>query len=166
MNIKEHRARCVGNVGNMCGAMAKVPYQPCIYGAEGQLSLLRTFSCTRYVIEDPFHFGAGEVGVYHEACFLPDHFFVAGGFQAIAIISGTAVLPYDSVMNRFTGFTVPYDRCLPLVGDADGGNMPAFQSGFGNGFCGYAYLAAPDLSGIMFHPSRLRKELCEFFLRH
>ena len=50
---------------------------------------------------------------------LLDQTFMAGCPQALTEISRAAILPNDSVADRFASLTIPHDRCLSLIRDAD-----------------------------------------------
>src|SRR4051794_20379007 len=67
-------------------------------------------------------------------------------------------------MNRLTGFAIPEDGGLALVGYADGGDIGGFHSGFGQSSFGDTELRLPDFIGVMLDPAGLRKELFEFLL--
>ena len=82
------------------------------------------------VVEDPLHFGAGEVRVNHQAGGLADVFFHAVALELLADLGGTAALPDDSVINRLAGFTLPDDGGFTLVGDTDRRDFIGADIGF------------------------------------
>ena len=77
---------------------------------------------------------------------------------------GAAALPDDGIVDGHSGFPVPQDRSLALVGDADGGKVGGADVALGNDLHHHGVLAGPDLHGVMFHPALFRVELGELFL--
>ena len=71
------------------------------------------------MIENPLHFGAGEVRVNHQTGVVADVIFHAVTLQAFADFGGTAALPDNRVINRFAGFTFPDDGGFTLVSNTD-----------------------------------------------
>jgi hypothetical protein len=82
------------------------------------------------VVEDPLHFGAGEIRVNHQTGGAAHVLFHAVALQLFADFCGTAALPDDSVVNRLTGFAFPDNRRFTLVGDTDRGNLVGTDIGF------------------------------------
>ena len=42
-----------------------------------------------------------------------------GCTQALTEVSGAAILPNDGIADRLASLTIPHDRCLSLIRDAD-----------------------------------------------
>src|SRR6185312_145359 len=82
----------------------------------------------------------------------------------IAVTRRSPVLPNNGIIHRVAGFAVPYNGGFPLVGDAYGANVFPVNAHFGSSLGGYTGLRRPNFRGIVFHPTRLRKNLRKFFL--
>src|SRR5277367_6681786 len=89
---------------------------------------------------------------------------VAGKFHHSVLDTG--VLPNDGVVNGDTGFAIPDDGGLTLVGDTDGSDVfranPALLHRLSHHFVN----APPDFFGIVFHPAGFRINLLVFLLRN
>ena len=120
MNIIEHGAAGIGLIRHMHGALRQAPDQPGVNGAEEELSPLRPFSGPRHIVQQPLNLGAGEVGVRHKAGLLPDLVGKALRHQIVDNVRRAAALPDYGVGDGVPCVLVPYNRCLALVGDADG----------------------------------------------
>ena len=166
MDIEHQGAGGVGDVGDVMLPPAEAPEQPAVDGAEGQPAGFGLLPRPRDMIQDPAQFGAGEVGIEHQAGLLLKQFRPALTAQLVAHPGSAAVLPDDRVINRIPALPVPYHRRLPLVGDADGGDIPRAQPGLLQRLPGHLELRIPNFQRIMLHPPRLRKYLAEFLLRH
>src|SRR6185503_10647358 len=101
----------------------------------------------------------GKVGVDNQAGAFADEVFVAVALEAIAVVWRAAILPDDRVVDGNSGLTIPHDRRLSLVGDADGGNVSRAQVRAPERLCCDRDLRRPDLAGIMLNPARTRKHL-------
>src|SRR3982750_1395484 len=91
---------------------------------------------------------------------------MASSFQFITVGSGTTILPYDRIINWFAGLAVPYYCCFPLIGNANTQYLPHGDISLGNCFGKRAILRAPDLFGVVLHPSGFWENLPEFLLCH
>ena len=67
-------------------------------------------------------------------------------------------------MNGRAGRAVPHDRGFPLVGDADSRDVARRETCFHEYLTRGIELRLPDLQRVVLHPSRLGKDLLEFFL--
>src|ERR1700749_3766658 len=76
------------------------------------------------------------------------------------------VLPDDRVVDWMTGFTIPDNGGLTLVGNADSGNRRAIQARTRDGLGGDPCLGRPDFLRVVLDPTRLRINLSKFLLRH
>ena len=164
MDVVEHRPGGVGAVGDVPGTPGEVPDQPGVDRPEGEPSFLRHPPGARYIIEDPGDLGPREVGIRNKSRLLPDERSQPLRFQAVAGGGGAAVLPDDGVMDRPARGALPDHRRLPLIGDAEGGDVGGAQARFPKGQRRHAGLGFPYLQGIVLHPAGLRVVLAEFLL--
>ncbi len=116
------------------------------------------------MIQQPLEFGAGKIRVHHQAGFFADDFLVAAGLELIAGGGCAPILPDNGWCKRNAARPIPKDGGFPLVGNTDGANVAWCEPGLRHGFTRDPQLAAPDFSGVMFDPSRLRKVLGKFLL--
>ena len=123
VDVEQHRARRVADVGDVRRAIREVPHEPAVDRAERQLAGLGPRARAGHVVEDPRDLGAGKVGVDDQARAFPDQVLMAVAFQAIADIRGPAVLPDDGVVDRLAGLAIPDHGGLALVRDADAGDV-------------------------------------------
>ena len=128
MNIEEHGAGGIADVGGMEFALRQFPDQPGIHGTEGEFAGLGEGAGAGDVIEDPGDFRRGEIGVDQQSGALLDQRLAAIAAKALAEIGGAAILPDDRVVDGLTGLAVPDDRGLALVGDADRSNVGGARS--------------------------------------
>ena len=163
VDIEQHRAGGVGDVGHMDLAAGELPDEPGVHGAEAELARLGLLAGAGHVVQDPADLGAGEVGVDDEACLLTDEIGLVP--EGVAELGGAAVLPDDGVIHGFARLGVPDDGGLPLVGDADAGDALAVDAHLGDGLGDDGGLGGPDLHRIVLHPPRLREILGELHLR-
>ena len=164
--VVKHRARGVAGVGDVRGAAGQFPNQPTVHRAEGQLAGAGFGACAFHIFQQPSDLGGGKISVQHEAGLAADQWRFASGAEAIAFLGGAAILPHDRVVNGLAGFAVPQQRGLPLVGDADGGNVGGIELGFFDSGLGGGELGFPDGIGVMLHPAGFGENLREFLLRH
>ena len=163
VDIEQHRAGGVGDVGHMDLAAGELPDKPGIHGAEAEFSGLGLLAGAGHVVQDPADLGAGEVGVDDEARLLADEISLVP--QGVAELGGAAVLPDDGVVHGLAGFRVPDDGGFPLVGNADAGDVQAVDAHFGDGLGDDGRLGRPDFHRVVLHPARFREILGELHLR-
>ena len=60
--------------------LCQFPDQPCLHGSEEQLASLGSLSGAFNVVEQPFSFRSGEVGVDHQSCLLAEGINQSLGF--------------------------------------------------------------------------------------
>ena len=166
IDIEEHGPAGVGVVGHMDLATGELPDQPGLHGAEEQIAPLCFFPCAGDIFQNPAELGAGEIGIDHEACFLPDGVGEAFRLQGITIFAGPAALPHDGVAHGLAGGFVPDDGGFPLVGDADGGDVRGVGADDGHGLFRHLQLGGEDLVCVVFHPAGPGEDLGEFLLSH
>ena len=153
VDIEYHGAACVGAVRHMGLAAGEVPDEPGFHGAEQQLSPLRLLRRSGHVFQDPPELGAGEIGVDQKAGALLHQGSQSPGGQLVAVVRCAAALPDDGVAHRPPRVPVPDDGGLPLIGNADGGNIPGGKAALLKGLPQGLELGLEDLHGIMLHPS-------------
>src|SRR3982074_1318687 len=124
----------------MNSSIREFPDQPGVDRSKRQCPAVRLFASSRNIVEQPVHFGAGEVGVDYEPRLLLNHFCVSGGSQFVAERRGATILPNDCVMNRFTGFAIPNNGGFALIGDADAGDIFGRGAGATESLGGYTDL--------------------------
>ena len=105
--------------------------------------------------------GTGEVSVNDQAGLGPEGIGQALGLQGVAVLTGTAALPDDGMVNGLAGDLIPNDGGLTLVGDADGGDVCRGGAHLLHGLHSHAQLRGPDLICIVFYPAGFRKVLGE-----
>ena len=164
MDIVEHGAAGVGLVGDMDRAAGELPDQPGVDGAEEQLAFFRPLPGPGGVVQQPFDLGAGEIGVGHKAGLFADGVAVAFGLQLVDDGGGAAALPDDGVGDGLAGGLIPDNGGLPLVGDADGGNILRGDAQLFHGGPGDLQGGGPDLLRVVLHPAGVGEDLAEFLL--
>ena len=163
VDVEQHRAGGVGDVGHVDLAAGKLPDEPTVHGAEAEFAGLGLLASPGNVLKDPVDLGAGEVGVDDEARLLPDPVGLVS--ESVAEFGGAAVLPDNGVVHGFAGFGVPDDGRFPLVGDADAGDVLAVDAHLGDGLGDDGRLGGPDFHRVVLHPARFREILGELHLR-
>ena len=164
-DVVEHGAAGVGVVGHMHPAAGELPDEPGVHRAEEQPARLGLFSRAGHVLQNPLDLGGGEVGVHQQARVV----LHIGGelrvlFQRFAKRGGAPALPHDGVVNRTAGLLVPDDGGLPLVGDADAGDLPHVHPALSQHLHQHAVLAGVYLHGVVLHPAGMGIVLGEFLL--
>ena len=139
----------------------EIPDQPGVHGAEQQLAPLGPGPGAGHIVQNPLDLGAGEVGVDEQAGFVPDIGGHAVGGQLIADGGGAAALPDDGVVHGFAGGLVPDNGGLPLVGDADAGDVRGGQAALFKGLAQGVELGVQNDHGVMLHPAGLGVNLGE-----
>ena len=123
VDVEKHGTRCVSDIGDMGCATGQTPDQPRVHITKAQLTHLSTLACTRYVVKDPLDLGTAEVSINDQSGLLTNFVDEALSLQLVAVLCGTAILPYDSMVDRLLGVDVPDDGGLTLIGNADGGDI-------------------------------------------
>ena len=164
MDVVEHGAGGVGGVGGVDGAAGELPEKPGVHCAEEKLPPPGFVPGTLHMVQKPFDLGGGEVGVGKEAGGFFDVVGKALRDQVVHDIRRAAALPDDGVVDGPAGGLVPEDGGLPLVGDADSGDVPRGYAGFGDDLHHHGVLGGPDLHGVLLHPALLGVELGKLLL--
>ncbi len=115
-------------------------------------------------IEQMLDFGAGEIGVDHEAGFLLDELFGASGFETIANGGADTALPDDGVGDGTAGGALPEDGGFALVGNAHGGDVGPVRGGFFDRLTGDNKLRVPNGLRIVLDDAWSGKDLRKFLL--
>ena len=166
VDIEQHGARCIGDIGHMHLPAGEVPHQPAVHGTEPQVSRIGHGTRSGNVLQDPPDLGRAEIRIDDQPGLFPDAGGEALRFQAVAIIGRPPVLPNDGMADGLARAGVPDNGGFPLVGDADTGHLFTGKPGHGHGFRHHGRLGSPDLTGVMLHPARSREMLGKLLLRH
>jgi hypothetical protein len=75
------------------------------------------------VVEQPFQFGAREIGVKDQTGPLAEQFGVTGCGEFVAQTGRAAILPNDRAVHWLATGAIPEDAGFALVGQADSGNL-------------------------------------------
>ena len=159
VNIKEEGAAGVADISDVQFAAGKIPDEPGIDGAEGELAGFGQIASAGDVIEEPLDFRSGEIGIENEAGFFLEFFGEVAGFEVVAGLGGAAVLPDNGVVDGLAGFAIPDDGGFALVGDADAGDVGKLEAGLGERFGDDTGLGGPDFIGVVLDPAGLREML-------
>ena len=158
VQVEQHRARCVGDVGLVPRTAGQPPQEERVDRAEGDVAGDRPLAQPRNGVEQPADFRCRKIGVDDEARALGDRLGKSLRAPALADRRGAAVLPDDGVVHRLAAGALPQNRRLALVGDADRGD--------GRGRCRDRLAAGgdhclPDFLGIVLDPAGLRIDLAQ-----
>ena len=105
------------------------PQQETVDRPECEFAGLCPLADPRYVIEYPGDLGCRKIRIQLQAGFRGHHRFGAGFSQRVAGQGRTAILPDDRVMHAPAGLTVPDQRGLALIGDANAGKICGGRAG-------------------------------------
>ena len=175
MHIKQHGAGRIADVGavNCAGAGAglvaagELPHQPAVNCAKSQLAVFSLGAGTRQVVQQPFQFCAGEIGVHQQAGFGLYQRRLVVCTQRRAGAFGTPVLPDDGVGDGLAGASVPHDSGFALVGDAERPDVVGLDAqclGLFERLPGRSQLTLPNLHWVVLYPARSRVDLWQFLL--
>ena len=145
-------------------AAGELPDQPGFHSAEQQFAPLCTLSCAGDIFQQPVQLGAGEVGVDHQTGLGPEGVGQALFLQAVAVLTGSAALPDNGMVNGFAGGFIPDNGGFTLIGDADGGNVRCGDIEICHGLLCNLQLGGPDFQSVMLDPTGLGEVLGEFLL--
>ena len=156
LKVHQHGAAGVGDVGDVDAARdaaGEVPQQPGVYRAEDGVAPLGIRPQAVDAGEHPLQLAAGKVGGRRQAGLMPDHVATAVPVQGGGDPVGPGVLPYDRVAVRAPGAPVPHQRGLPLVSQAErgqvrGAQVLGVQRGHDDGAGAF-----PDLDRVVLHPA-------------
>ena len=145
-------------------SFCQFPDQPCLDRTEQHFPILRFFSGTFYMIQDPFQFRSGKIGINDQSCLLSDLICQPLFFQSVTILGSSSALPYDCRTDRFSGCPVPYDNRLSLIRNSNCCNIFRFGTDLAHCLYRNSKLCGPYLVRIVLHPARFWKILCKFLL--
>src|SRR5438093_3273651 len=101
----------------------EAPHEPGVDRAAEELAAFGPRLRPGHLVEDPADLRRREVRVDHEAGALADKRVQAAGAELFADRGTGAALPDDRAMDRCPRRSLPHDRRLALVRDADGGEV-------------------------------------------
>src|SRR4029077_14428237 len=104
------------------------------------------------------------VGGRGQAGLVPDHVAPAVPVQGRGDPVGPGVLPDDGVTVRPPGAPVPRQRGLPVVGEAEGGQIAGAQVSSYQGLLDNGAGPCPDLGGVVLDPAGPGQDLGVFQL--
>ena len=132
MDIKQHCSGCIGVVGYMYESACQIPDQPCVNGSENKSSFFCFLPCSVNIIKDPRYLACTEICIGNKAGLFGYHIRTACRDYLIYHGCGSSALPDYSVIYRLSGFFVPYDRSLTLIGNTDRGNIGSIYTEIGH----------------------------------
>jgi len=162
VDVVEHRATCVGDVGGVHEATREHPYEPGVHGAEEQLACIRPLAGAGDVSQDPRDLAGREVRIGEKSRL---------GANPIADLGRPAdlvderrrapALPYDGVIDGLACGGIPHDGGLALVVDADGINLRRRETVPVHEFGERADLREEDVLRVVLDPAGLWEDLLE-----
>ena len=166
IDIEHQGSGCVGVIRCMYFALGQLVDKPCINGTEAELAGLSLLAHARNIVQDPAKLCAGEVRVKYQTGLMISVVCDARilGNQFVLHISSSAALPYNCVVNRLSGLSVPYDGGLTLVSNTDCSDVLISSTNLLHSLAGNQELCLPDFAGIMLYPAGLRIVLGELLL--
>src|SRR5690554_4820451 len=147
-------------------AAREVPEHPRVGRAEEQLAALGPFACALDVLEDPRDLRRREVGAERQARRLPEAVEAPVSRESLDDALRAGVLPDDRVRDGSARRSIPDDRRLALVRDADRMDRVAGDLGPRERLPDDLAHAAPDLGCVVLDPSRPRQYLAVLLLPH
>src|SRR5579872_3757029 len=156
VDVEEHGTGRIAVVRTVDPATGKAVDQKRVDRPEQELPAFGSGSGPGDVVEEPAELGRREVGIDHQPGLLPDRLLPSRALELIAVVSSTAILPDDRVVDRLAGDTIPDDRRLALIGDADGSDPARSEPDAFHHLLRHQELVRPDLLGIMLYPAGAR----------
>ena len=166
MDVEQHGAGSVGHIRDIRGSVRQGIHQPSIDSAKAQPSFTGQFLGRGDVFQNPLHFCAGKIGVDDQARSIPDVVLHAAGTQPFTFGSSAPALPNDGVAHRDACYRVPRHSGLPLVGNADGGNIPGVDPDLLHSLAHGVQRCLQNLHRVMLYIAGLRIDLRELPLAH
>jgi hypothetical protein len=167
VQVHQHGTAGVGDVSHVrptaCSA-GEVPDDPGVNVAEDGIAALGRFAYTCNVVENPLHFGTGEVGGQGEADLFAEPVLADVAFKLFTDFVGAGVLPDDGVVEWFAGIFVPNDGGFALIGDTNSNDVGGGEVAFLHRAFDDVLGARPNFHGIMFHPAWFGIDLFVFQL--
>src|SRR6267142_2133403 len=122
----------------------QIPQEKSVDISEKQLASRRLLPGAGNIFKQPAQLQAAEVRAQWQS-----------GLQPEAILPALAGEARDIVRNRLAGLALPQDGGLPLIGDADRGQIGSAQPALLERVRNHFFRAAQDFQRIMLHPTRL-----------
>ena len=160
VDVEQHGASGVGSVGHVGPPLHQIPAKEAVHRTEAQLAPLRPLMEVQRV-QQISQLGAAEIRVRHQPGLLADHVSLALPHQPLHVGSGAAALPHDGVVDAAARVLFPQKGGLPLVGDADGGDVLHLHAAHFHGLLQRGDLGVQDVLGVVLHPARLGIVLLE-----
>ena len=133
VDVKQHRAACVGGVGRVHQAAGQDPDKPGVHGAKQKLTGLGALAGAGDVAQDPADLAGREVGVGEKTGLGTDLLGNLGrAAQLFYQIGAAAALPHDGVHHGGAGGGVPHNGGLALVVDTNRVDVLGGQPALGN----------------------------------
>ena len=150
----------------MNGAIGELPHKPGVHRSKQKFAAPRPVPRPLDMIENPLDFGAGKIGVRHEARRFPDVPSKPARNKLVHDGRGTPALPDNRVVDGPPRRLVPDHGGFPLVGNADGGNVFDGNVELGDKLHHHRILGRINLQRIMLDPALAGIDLGEFLLDH
>ena len=169
LQIHKHGAAGVGHIGDMRAAIGparQIPDDPRIHIPEQRIAPLGRGAHARCVVQKPLDLRARKISGQRQPCFGPKTILPALRGQIVADFIGAGVLPHDSVVIGLARVAIPHHRGLPLIGDANSGQIRRGETGLLQRARHHLLRSGPYLPRVMLHPARLRINLLMFELVH
>ena len=170
MDVEEERAAGVRDIGGMHATAREPPDQEGVDRAEQDLAGLAPRPQPRHRLQEVHDLGGGEIGIEEQASAAADVVLDALRPEAAADGRRDAALPDNRRRHGLAGGAVPEDRRLPLVGDADGGNLLSRSAARLQHASGARELRPPDGFRVVLHDGDVfsggvARGLCSYDLR-
>src|SRR5271167_1541395 len=140
----------------------QVSDQPRIDGSESEIVFFGAISSTRHIVQNPFDFWSGKVGVRYET-----GLFLENGrmrLQFLGLLLRASALPDNGTRYRLCVFFAPNNRGFPLVCHSNCGNIFRFYlSGLNRAF-NAGNFGFENFVGVMLHPAWFREVLSKLLL--
>ena len=106
----------------------EVEDEPTVNRAEAQLSPARSFTCSFNVVKYPLELCSGKICINEQTSAAAYILAQLAAFYLIAILCGTAALPYYCITDRLTGSALPHNSGLTLICNSDPVNIRSVSS--------------------------------------
>src|ERR1700693_4294395 len=101
----------------------QVPKEKSIDIFKQQLARCGVLSGARNIFKQPAQLQAAEIRAQRQSGLLPEAILAALPGEARDVFRNSRVLPNHRISNRLAGLALPKDGGLPLIGDADCGQI-------------------------------------------
>src|SRR5271169_915753 len=145
MDVQQHRARGVGDVGRVNLAARQAPKQETVDGAEGQFAALGAFARPRHIVQCPCKFSGREIWIEQQTRPRADELLGSLALEARALVGRASILPNNGIVNWYAARAVPYDRRFALIRDSESGDVVAADTGLLDGGAGREQRIAPNI---------------------